>query len=180
MAAQDEPPRRALGDRVAHVVRVQGLEHHGADHARVDRGKGEREGQPREDEMTRPGHRPAAAAADAVEVAIAPERQPAELVAEEEPKTEAERCRVERHPDQRERRRALVEQRAGLQRRADPDREGNQQRQDGAAQDDRGGDRSRLQHEVVHRPAIEPGLPQRAVRDDALQEMHVLLGDRTR
>jgi hypothetical protein len=86
--------------------------------------------------------------------------------------------RRQRDADQHVGHRGAVGQRSRPQRREDPDRQRDRQHEHHRSENERSGDRRRPEDLVVHLRAVDEGMPERAVEDEALEEVRVLDVDR--
>jgi hypothetical protein len=168
---------RTLRVRGLHVVRVQGLEHVRPDHPHVERGEEDRERQPRQDHVVGPLDGPAAARRGVDEVAVAAERHGVEAEAEEVGEHQADPERMGRDPDQDTRHRDPVEEAAGSEGGEDPDRNRDQQPEEGPAEDEPRRHRRRGSEDLRDALAVDEGAPEVAA-DQVREELRVLGVDR--
>ena len=124
--------------------------------------------------MVGPLHRTAAVRRGVDEVAVAGDRRPPELEAEEVREDQADPDRMRRDPDQDERHRRSVEQGSGSQRGEDADRKREQHPEDRSAEDERGGDRRGVADDRVDALPVREREAEVLVDDQPVEELRVL------
>ena len=178
--SEHHPPLRcALCARRAHVVLTEPLDHLRTDHPHVERGEADGEGEPGQHHVVGPLPESSAILVLVGEgVAVARDRRPAELEAEDPGEHQPEPDGLARDPDQHEDHRQAVEQRARTDRRHDPDGNRHGQVEDRTADDQRPGHGQARLDQRVDALQVDVGDPERLVGDHVPDEAPVLFPDR--